>query len=207
MQPRWCICDGLRPLDTVLRVDVLMHREEAWRPTSTGHLIHRVIPAAGLHVYSRVPDRAAIVQPGRELWILHPAGEPLPAAVPPDGVQILLLDGTWRQAGDMLRVVGGWGRRVSLPMTGTSRYWLRAQQGVGRFSTAEALLFLLSAFGLHEAHEQFRLQFELHVYAGLCARGKLAEAARFLEDSPLRQALPEVLRRLHPTIPGHPDQP
>jgi len=183
-----------------------MHRCEVWRPTSTGHLINRVIPASGHHVFRRHPplDRDAIVQPGRTLWILHPSGEPLPpaAVAAPETIQILLLDGTWRQAGDMMRAVSSWGRKVSLPMAGTSRYWLRAQQDGGRFSTAEALLFLFAALGLHGAHEQLRLQFELHVYAGLCARGKAAEAARFLDDSPLRQAMPEVLSQLPHPSPG-----
>lgn len=198
MPPSWCVCAGLRAIDCAPRVDVLMHHCEFWRPTSTGHLINRVIPTSRQHVYRRdLPlDRAAIVQPGRTLWVLHPSGAPLPAAVPPENVQILLLDGTWRQAGDMMRAVNGWGQKVSLPMEGASRYWLRAQQDGGRFSTVEALLFLLQALGLHATHEQLRLQFELHVYAGLCARGKMADAARFLEDSPLRTAMPEVLAEL-----------
>src|SRR5690606_39123931 len=111
---------------------------------------------------------------------LHPLGEAPPPGPPPANLQVLLIDGSWRQALDMMREVEPWGRRVSLPMTGSSRYWLRAQQGTGMFSTIEALLFLLAALGLRETHEALRRQFELHVYAGLCARGKKAEAAAFL---------------------------
>ena len=137
-----------------------------------------------------------MVRPGRELWILHPLGEPLPVTAVPENLQVLLLDGSWRQAQDMLRVVEPWGRRVSLPMTGASRYWLRAQQGAGQFSTVEALLFLLAALGLKEAHTQLRLQFELHVYAGLRARGHKSAAADFLVNSPVREAFPELLAQL-----------
>ena len=175
-----------------------MHHMEKWRPSSTGHLIKRVIPTADVHLYRRerplVPS--SIVQPGKTLWVLHPLGEPLPAAGPPAGLQVLLLDGTWRQAGDMMRAVKGWGRPVCLPMTGGSRYWLRTQAGEGRFCTVEALIFLLAALGLEKEHAQLCLQFELHVYAGLCSRGAKVKAAEYLAESPVRAALPELLDQL-----------
>lgn len=195
LPPRWCICAGFRAVDCPVKVDVLMHHMEAWRPSSTGHLISRVIPTANLHLYRRERplDPAAILAPGRTLWILHPLGEPLPAAEAPADLQVLLLDGTWRQAGEMMRAVEPWGRKVALPMTGESRYWLRTQAGAGKFCTIEALLFLLAALGLEKEHAQLRLQFELHVYAGLCARGAKAKAADYLAGSPVRAAMPALL--------------
>lgn len=175
-----------------------MHHMEAWRPSSTGHLIKRVVPTSDVHVYRRERglERAEIVQPGKQLWILHPLGEPLPTNVEPANLQVLLLDGTWRQAGDMMRAVEPWGRRVSLPMTGESRYWLRTQAGEGKFCTVEALIFLLGALGLKRESAELRLQFELHVFAGLCARGAKAKAAEYLADSPVRAAFPELLAKL-----------
>jgi len=198
LPPRWCICAGLRPVDCPVKVDVLMHHMEVWRPSSTGHLISRVIPTANLHLFRRERplEPGTILVPGKTLWILHPLGEPLPAATAPADLQVLLLDGTWRQAGEMMRAVEPWGRRVALPMTGESRYWLRTQAGAGKFCTVEALLFLLAALGLEQAHAQLRLQFELHVYAGLCARGAKAKAAEYLADSPVRAAMPELLAEL-----------
>lgn len=200
LAPRWCICAGRREVTCPLRVDVLQHFMESYRPSSTGHLLSRVMPGAGRHIFraERPTTRADIVQPGRELWILHPNGEPLPANANPAELQVLLLDGTWVQAAEMARLTGSWGRRVSLPMAGRSRYWLRTQSGTGRFSTAEALLFLLGALGLSDAQAQLRVQFELHVYASLCARGHKQLAADYLVDSPLRAALPEVLEKLNP---------
>lgn len=197
--PRWCICEGFRPLALPVRVDVLIHHREFWRPTSTGRLINRVIPASHGHVFRHdLPlNRAAIVQPDRELWVLHPKGEALPSDRPPENVQVLLLDGSWREAARMLQGVERWGRAVSLPMTGPSRYLLRDQQSAGHYSTVEALLFLLEAFGLRAEHAQLRLQFELHVYAGLRARGEKAAAERFLADSPVREAFPELLAKLN----------
>lgn len=199
LPPRWCICAGLQTVDCPLKVDVLMHHMEAWRPSSTGHLIPRVIPSAGLHLYRRERplEPAAIIAPGRTLWILHPLGEPLPANPPPPSeLQVLLLDGTWRQAGEMMRAVEPWGRRIALPMAGESRFWLRTQAGEGKFCTIEALLFLLAALGREKEHAQLRLQFELHVYAGLCARGAKARAVEYLAGSPVRTALPGIVEEL-----------
>ncbi len=133
--------------------------------------------------------------PGRALWILHPRGEPLPTGVPPAEVQVLLLDGSWREAARMSLVTASWGRLVRLPMTGPSRYGLREHQQEGKYSTMEALLFLLTAFGLSTEASQLQLQFELHVYAGLRARGAKAAAEEFLVTSPIREAFPDLLKK------------
>ena len=175
-----------------------MHFMEDYRPSSTGHLIKRVVPAAERTIYrpERPLDRDALCPPGRELWILHPNGERLPIAPRPEQLQVMLLDGTWKQAAGMARAVTGWGRRVKLPMTGASRYWLRAQGGGDRFSTVEALLFLFEALGFSAAHAQLRAQFELHVLAGLYARGDKQKAADYLAGSPAAAAFPELTARL-----------
>ncbi len=203
LAPRWCICAGLREVECPLRVDVLMHYLEAFRPSSTGDLLKRVVPASGNHLYRKEdpPARNDIVRPGKELWILHPTGEPLPENPSVAKIQVLLLDGNWQQAGEMSRAIGSWGRRVSLPMTGESRYWLRAQSGPGRFATVEALLFLLAALGLQETHDQLRGQFELHVYAGLRSRGHKEKAAEYLASSPVRETLWGLLGDLVPKQP------
>jgi DTW domain-containing protein YfiP len=205
MPPRWCVCAAQRAEACPLHVDVLQHALEAHRPSSTGNLIPRVVEGARVHLYRRerplVP--AEIIRPeASELWILHPNGEEVSeiggrgdadAAAGGRKLQVLLLDASWAQAGGMLAQVQTWGRRVRLPMAGRSRYALRAQNGDGRFSTFEALLFLLEARGEPETARRLRLQFELHVYAGLCSRGRKAEAAAYLAESPVREAFPELI--------------
>jgi DTW domain-containing protein YfiP len=141
--------------------------------------------------------------PAQELWILHPTGEPLPTATADapygEGIQILLLDGTWRQAGDMLRSVEGLGRCVRLPDAAAepSRFWLRDQPELSHVSTAEALMHVLQAIGESDAARQLRLHFELHVYATLLARGKREMAERYLGHSPLLTEARDALDRLH----------
>jgi DTW domain-containing protein YfiP len=198
MPPRWCICEAFQPVTCPLQIDVLMDHVEQWRPSSTGLLVSRIIPAARQHPFRRgVPlDPAAVRLPGKDFWILHPRGDPMPENASPENVQVLLLDGAWRETAIMFRKVESWGRKVRLPMTGESRYWLRTQAEGGRFSTMETLLFLLGAFGLEREQAQLRLQFELHVYAALLARGKMPEAANYLLHSPVRDALPELVAKL-----------
>ena len=201
--PRWCVCEGLRTVECPVAVDVMMHSREFFRPSSTGHLIQRVVSGARTHVWRHdaAPAREQVIRPGKDLWVLHPLGEPMPAGAVPENVQLLLLDGSWGEAADMKKDVEGWGRRVSLPMTGKSRYLLRTQQGPGQFSTMEALLFVLNALGLREVHDALSVQLELHVYAGLRTRGQSVMAADFLATSPLRTALPGVIARMHPQSP------
>ena len=196
--PRWCICAGHQVVTSPLAVDVLIHKREYWRPTSTGRLINRVVEDSRGHVFwqEKPPVRESVVRPGRELWILHPRGEELPAGAIPANLQVLLLDGSWSEAGSMLEVVGQWGRRISLPMGGPSRYWLRNAPGAGKYATVEALIFLYAALGLTAAEAALRLQFELHVYAGLRTRGAKALADEFLATSQLRTAMPELLAKL-----------
>lgn len=182
-----------------LQVDVLIHHREFHRPTSTGRLINRVIPASRVHLFRREtpPDRAAIVAPGRELWILHPRGEPLPVGAPPEKLQVLLLDGSWREAARMSTEVSALGRLVRLPDAGPGRYRLRTHEHEGKYSTIESLLMLLAALGLAETEARLRLQFELHVYAGLRTRGAKAKAEEFLAASPIRGAFPGLLEAMH----------
>ncbi|HTO02245.1 MAG TPA: DTW domain-containing protein [Opitutus sp.] len=195
---RWCVCAALRSITCPLQVDVLMHHREMWRPSSTGHLIGRVIGGSRQHLWRR--ERRLTVEevalPERELWIMHPRGEPVPVAADPKTVQVLLIDGSWRETSAIAQEIGAWGRLVALPMSGESRFWLRTQADGGRFSTAETLMFLLNRFGLDQAHAQLLKQFELHVYASLRARGSKAAATKFLEASPIGAEFPELLAQL-----------
>jgi len=55
---------------------------------------------------------------------------------------------------------------------------------------------LLGALGFAGERAALRLQFELHVYACLLARGQKARAAEFLAGSPLGEELPGLVARL-----------
>ena len=213
LPPRWCTCDMLPPVETAISVQVLIHRLEQCRPSSTGKLIGRAVANAACHVYQRgnrffaaTGYPADTLEPSRELWVLHPSGDPLPEPAAPGGSvpqprpAVLLLDGSWRQAGEMLASVHGRGRCVRLPAAATiepSRYWLRDQAKPEQLCTAEALMGVLKAAGEPEAAQKLRLHFELHVYATLRVRGHRELAERYLGHSPLLTEAPDALERLH----------
>jgi len=168
-------------------------------------LVRRLFPEARLTVWiNRGPAPGAIRPERPEMWILHPHGELLSAASGVPSAQVVLLDGSWSEASAMAKTVGRQGRLVSLPMTGESRFWLRDQQDGGRFSTVEALLRLLDCLGMNAVHDELRLQFELHVYANLRARGRKEAAAKFLAGSPVAAALPELIAQLNTRRPREP---
>ncbi len=210
MAPRWCICEGARAVTLPFAVNVLMHNGEAWKPSSTGNLIRRIVSGARRHIYhNQIPphrDEVCSGAPDRTTWILHPRGDALADVLRDrsrdpvlENLQVLLIDGTWAQATDMLRHADGWGQKVSLPasvLPGESRYWLRAQHHLGHFSTVEALMGLLNALGREREYAALREQFELHVYASLLARGQKARAGQFLADSPIKDSMPALVEKL-----------
>jgi hypothetical protein len=159
----------------------------------------------GNRFFSETGYPADANEAGRELWVLHPSGDPLPPTAPADSTAqlrptVLLLDGSWRQAGEMLASMHGRGRCVRLPDAATSepsRYWLRNQAQPEQLCTAEALMGVLAAVGEPEAAQQLRLHFELHVYATLRVRGHRELAERYLGHSPLLTDAPDALDRLH----------
>jgi DTW domain-containing protein YfiP len=81
-------------------------------------------------------------------------------------------------------------------MAGRSRYWLRMQADENRFSTVEALLCVLERFGRTAERDALRLQFEMHVYATLRARGAKDLALEFLATSPIREEFASVIAAL-----------
>lgn len=198
------MCAALRTAECAARVDVLMHFMESYRPSSTGHLIKRVLPASGQHLWrkERALTAAEIAAPGREMWILHPQGEAPPGEADPARVQLVLLDGSWVQANDMARAITAWGRRINLPLAGASRYWLRAQAGAGRHSTVEALLAALEHLGCRATAAVLRAQFELHVHASLLARGHKTRAADYLATSTVAEEVRALRAMLPPPRAG-----
>src|SRR6187431_2718413 len=123
--PRWCICAAFEAITTPLQVDVLIHHREFHRPTSTGRLINRLLPASRHHIFR-----------ANHVVVREVIGEPVPADANPANLQVLLLDGSWREATRMAQSVTGWGRLVRLPEAGASRNHLRQQEQPGNYSTA-----------------------------------------------------------------------
>ncbi len=196
--PRWCICCDLAIPQSDLNLAVLIHHAEFYKPTSTGRLIHRLLPASDLIVFKHdLPfSKEKLTDGGKETLVLHPFGEPLDPRTNLGQSRFVLLDGNWRQAATMLQSIEGIGRKVCLPIEGPSRFWLREKQEGSRFSTMEAFIFLLKHLGQEAMASQCQIAFELHVYAGLLARGKRDLARAYYLDMPKNDLICEVVKRL-----------
>jgi hypothetical protein len=60
LPPRWCICAAQQVIACPLQIDLLIHPRELSRPSSTGNLVARLMPAARQHVwYHDTPPTAA----------------------------------------------------------------------------------------------------------------------------------------------------
>jgi DTW domain-containing protein len=195
---RWCICEALPRISLPPALTVLMHSIEARKPSSTGHLLRRLIPETRLEVVDLVgPPLPEEVEPeGRESWILHPIGDPAPQVSDPGLVRLVLLDGTWAQASAMIRRRTVRGRLIRIPTPEHSRFWLREQAGPGRVSTLEAVTASLRHLGLNEAAETLDDALEVHVLAGLLTRGFKQKAAEFRATSTRLHRFPGLLQRL-----------
>lgn len=171
----------MRQLVLPLDLAVLIHHTEYYKPTSTGQLIHRIFPGSERILFKHdIPMAESTIQKkDRELLILHPFGEVLSPTEDVSQARFLLLDGNWSQAAGMLKRFDHLGRKVSLPMQGASRFWLREKQAGTRYSTIEALIFLLNHLGHSPLALQCQAIFERHVHAGLLARGKKELAAEY----------------------------
>lgn len=203
--PRWCVCPVAETIHTPVQIDLLSHPRELHRPSSTGNLIKRSIHGTkqiswvkGASPETQLPNAG-----NRELLILHPHGKPLAPQNDLDKLHFLLLDGYWNEAKAMSNGLRAEANFVSLPMTGPSRYWLRGKQDGERYSTAEAVIFLLQSLGLNTEAEKLRVQFELQVYSGLRSRGRKTLAEEYLQDSILLKIVPDFIDQLNSRRPRH----
>ena len=60
LPPRWCTCDILPAVETQIAVEVLIHRLEQCRPSSTGNLVGRSLTM--MSGYKNRPDKTAEAQ-------------------------------------------------------------------------------------------------------------------------------------------------
>lgn len=127
-------------------------------------------------------DVGALSSEGKKSYILHPFGTPLPQSMDISHSHFIFLDGSWKQAAQLLKIVEGRGEKVSLPMSGPSLFWLRTKQEGARYSTIESAIFLLRHLGKDEVADDWQKMLHLHVYAGLLARGKKDQAEMFSRE-------------------------
>lgn len=140
-----CMCADLVPIDTRTQVVILMHAQEAAKPTNTGRIAAACLSSSKLHLYANregpVPERPWA--PGTQPALLFPAPGARTLESYRDGPPVTLLvpDGTWRQAMRLRRRLVGTGEVpfVALPEGPASTYRLRSGTRSDSLSTGEAI--------------------------------------------------------------------
>jgi DTW domain-containing protein YfiP len=153
--PARCLCDHLPRVALPFRLLVLQHWKESRKPTNTARLLARVV-AGGSIVTVAKPERPWTPE------LLGPAGETRVVLFPSPGAEVVgrehleawsarptclvLIDGTWRQAGRIARRAEGVAElpQVALPAGPPSRWPVRRAPRADQLCTFEALVPLVA---------------------------------------------------------------
>ncbi len=141
-----CICSLIPHVETRTKLLLIVHRDEARKPTNTGQLAARCLVNAEVWVrgIEGQPEQAFQPDPARQAVLLYPDDDAVPIvdfASADKPVTIVVPDGTWRQAGKMRARVPGLRAIpcVSLPAGPPTAYGLRAETHPDGLATLEAI--------------------------------------------------------------------
>ena len=166
-----CLCGWLRPTDNRVEVLVLQHPTETRHAKGSVRLLQLSLRHCAVRIGEGFDDaelRAWLQAPGhdgciRTPWLLFPATtdppaqrHERPAGSAPDDIRLVLLDGSWRQARQLLarhaalQALPRW----SLQSPPPSRYRIRKAQRPEQRSTLEAACLALAALEDDDARYQ-----------------------------------------------------
>ena len=171
-----CLCNTIKPQTARSHFCLVMFDTEPMKPSNTGRLIADILPETQAFQWSRTEPPEALLKliasDDYQPMVVFPASYAQSArhilAVPPvDGKPplFIMLDGTWTEARKMFRKSPYLDTLpvISVDLTTTSAYRLRAVHGEGQYCTAEVAAALLelagdsqAAAGLSEHFSHFR---------------------------------------------------
>lgn len=148
---RVCYCAALPQLATRTRVVILQHPRERDMPIGTARMASLCLPQAALHVGVRwsesAPLAAALADPARPPILLYPGpgARDILRAPPAGPVTLVVVDGTWSQAKNVVRdnPVLQTLPRYAFSAPEPSQYRIRREPSAACVSTIEALMHVL----------------------------------------------------------------
>ncbi|MFZ3208290.1 MAG: tRNA-uridine aminocarboxypropyltransferase [Geobacteraceae bacterium] len=181
MQPRLCICSATPHHDLATRLILVMHHREWTKPTATGPLALAVLANSELRIQGYREElldfrdldtaerRTLLLYPGEGAPVLSRAfltGDPRP-------INLVVVDGTWRQASRMGRRLPGLehAAMVRLPEGEKTVWGVRREcrpEGLATFEAIARALGIIESLEVQESMEQL---FNLMVARTLQARG------------------------------------
>jgi tRNA-uridine aminocarboxypropyltransferase len=184
MQMPLCLCSLVPRLELVTRVVVVMHQRETYATTNTARLACRALvnsetrirglpgsPPATEGLGSDAPGELLVLYPSEQAELLDERlgatiGRPITLVVP---------DGSWRQAGRMIRREPGLhgARLVKLAPGRPSRYRLRKGPNANALCTIEAIALALEVLEGPEPRVELERLLAIMVERTLFSRGDL----------------------------------
>lgn len=180
-----CFCAELVEVDCKIRVLVILHALEQFRPTNTGRYATQILRGSELRIRGARSDEGVplplhlddLDPTDRGTLLLHPGpqAELLDARFqrPVGPLRLVVPDGTWTQTRQMLRREPRLRalRQVALPRGKPSVYALRRGVTPDGLCTLEAIARCLRALGDAQAAEELERVLLIAVRTGMAARG------------------------------------
>lgn len=183
MLPWLCVC-ALMPTPrqpTRTRLSLIIHKDEARKPTNTGQLAVACLANSEVLVRGHADQPSAPWQapPGTRALLLFPADDAVTLdrlAPSPQPTTLIVPDGTWRQAQRVRTRVPGLRDVpcVVLPPGPPTRYRLRSESRPGGLATLEAIARAFAILEGAEVGAMLERVFDAVVERTLWSRGALA---------------------------------
>lgn len=165
-----CLCRELPRCRLPWRLLIVQHGKEAGKPTNTARLLAATVDGARLTPFATRDqpwDSARLAAGDAPRFLLHPLATAVVldratvAALAARGGTLVMVDGSWRQAGRMIRR-GGLDALPSyrLPVGSPSRWTVRRAPGEGLVSTFEAVVRLAALLDDPRPHAVLEATFQ-----------------------------------------------
>lgn len=159
-----CLCATIQPQSARSHFCLVMFDTEPMKPSNTGRLIADILPGTQAFQWSRIDPPAALLRliesQNFQPMVVFPASyadstrqiltTPPKSGKPP---LFIMLDGTWTEARKMFRKSPYLNALpvISVDLSATTAYRLRAAHGEGQYCTAEVAVALLELAGDSQA--------------------------------------------------------
>lgn len=167
-----CLCATITPQTARSRFCLVMFDTEPLKPSNTGRLIADILPDTEAFLWSRTEPPAdllaLVASQDYQPMVVFPASyadspRQVLTTPPAEGKPplFIMLDGTWTEARKMFRKSPYLDSLpvISVDLTMTSAYGLRAVHGEGQYCTAEVAAALLELAGDTQASEGLNAHF------------------------------------------------
>lgn len=151
MSPQWCYCNQLKPVKISTKITFVIHKKELFLPSNTANLLKLISPE-NCEFILRGDDQiqSLKLESGHSPYYLFPDEEATQidenwSKSLQEPIQIIVPDGTWRQANKIKRRTPGLEKvpSIKLPHMPPSQYFLRKQKFDHGQSTFEATAFCI----------------------------------------------------------------